>query len=152
MKIILKKNVETKGRAGEVIEVADGYARNYLIPKGYAIPATENNLQLVEKIKDEEEARLAKERKETEMIMKQVEKTTLNFQRLADEKGHLYGSVDENDIVDALEEKDLSISKSNVQMDNHLKEIGQHKVVIKLKENIEGKLTVIIEKEEKEEE
>jgi len=148
MKIILKRQLENYGNAGDVVEVADGYARNYLIPKGIAIRATEKNISLIDEIKEKEEKRLAKEREEAEMIMKQIEKSTCKFERLADENGHLYGSVNENDIVEALFEHDLKISKSNVGMENHLKEIGEHEVPIELKD-IKGKLKVIITKEEK---
>lgn len=152
MKIIIKQTptseTEKLGSVGETIEVADGYARNYLIPRGYAIRATKENLALIDSIKEKEEIRLAQEKKEAEMILTRIQKETCTFSRLADENGHLYGSVSESDIVAALADKGLEINKSSVKMEHHLKETGEHDVLIKLKENVEGKLKVIIKMQE----
>ncbi|HHE40291.1 MAG TPA: 50S ribosomal protein L9 [Candidatus Cloacimonetes bacterium] len=150
MKIILKKNVENLGTVGEVVKVADGYARNFLFPKGFAIQASDKNKKFIEKFKEEEEKRLAEELKMSEMIIKQIEKTSLLFTRLADENGHLYGSVNEHDIVDELKEKELIIDKHNVKMEQHIKELGDHEVTIELKGDIKGTLKIKVEKEEKE--
>jgi large subunit ribosomal protein L9 len=150
MKIILKKNVENLGTVGEVVKVADGYARNFLFPKGFAIQATDKNKKFIEKFKEEEEKRLAEELKMAEMILKQIEKTSLLFTRLADENGHLYGSVNEHDIVEKLKEKELIIDKHNVKMEQHIKELGDHDVTIELKGDIKGTLKIKVEKEEKE--
>ncbi|MBN2017392.1 MAG: 50S ribosomal protein L9 [Candidatus Cloacimonetes bacterium] len=150
MKIILKKNLENLGSVGEIVKVADGYARNFLFPKGFAIPATDKNKKLIEKFKEEEEKRLAEELKMAEMVMKQIEKTSILFTRLSDENGHLYGSVNEQDIVNELKEKDLIIDKHNVKMEQHIKELGDHEVTIELKGDIKGTLKIKVEKEEKE--
>ncbi|MBC8382811.1 MAG: 50S ribosomal protein L9 [Candidatus Cloacimonetes bacterium] len=150
MNIILKKNVESLGTVGDVVKVADGYARNFLFPKGLAIQATDKNKKLIEKFKDEEEKRLAEELKQAEMIIKQIEKNQILFTRIADENGHLYGSVNEQDIVNELKEKDLIIDKHNVKMEQHIKELGDHEVIIELKGEIQGTLKIKVEKEEKE--
>jgi len=150
MKIILKTRLENYGEAGDVVEVADGYARNYLIPKEIAVPATDNNIEMIEEIKEQEEKRLAREKEEAEMIIKQIEKTSCEFERLADDNGHLYGSVSENDIVKALEEQDLKLDKSDVKIEHHLKEVGDHKVPIEIK-GVTGNLNVKIEEEKKQE-
>jgi len=150
MKIILKKNVESLGAVGDIVKVADGYARNFLFPKGFAIQATDKNKKFIEKFKDEEEKRLAEELKLAEMIIKQIEKTSILFTRLADETGHLYGSVNEHDIVDKLKEKELIIDKHNVKMEQHIKELGDHEVTIELRDDLKGTLKIKVEKEEKE--
>jgi len=150
MKIILKKNYETLGNVGDIVKVADGYARNFLFPKGFAIPATDKNMKLIEKLKDEEEKRLAEEQKEAEMIMRQIEKISLVFVRLADENGHLYGSVNEQDIVNELKEKDLTIDRHHVKMEHHIKELGEFDVPIELRNEIKGTLKIKVENEEKE--
>ena len=150
MKIILKKNVESLGTVGEIVKVADGYARNFLFPKGFAIQATDKNNKFIEKFKEVEEKRLAEELKISEMIIKQIEKTTLLFTRLADENGHLYGSVNEHDILDELKEKELIIDKHNVKMEQHIKELGDHEVTIEFKGDLKGTLKIKVEKEEKE--
>jgi len=150
MKIILKKNVESLGTVGEIVKVADGYARNFLFPKGFAIQATDKNNKFIEKFKEVEEKRLAEELKISEMIIKQIEKTTLLFTRLSDENGHLYGSVNEHDILDELKEKELIIDKHNVKMEQHIKELGDHEVTIEFKGDLKGTLKIKVEKEEKE--
>ena len=150
MKIILKKHVESLGTVGEIVKVADGYARNFLFPKGFAIQATDKNKKFIEKFKEVEEKRLAEELKISEMIIKQIEKTTLLFTRLSDENGHLYGSVNEHDILDELKEKELIIDKHNVKMEQHIKELGDHEVTIEFKGDLKGTLKIKVEKEEKE--
>ena len=150
MKIILKKHVESLGTVGEIVKVADGYARNFLFPKGFAIQATDKNKKFIEKFKEVEEKRLAEELKISEMIIKQIEKTTLLFTRLSDENGHLYGSVNEHDILDELKEKELIIDKHNVKMEQHIKELGDHEVTIEFKDDLKGTLKIKVEKEEKE--
>lgn len=155
MKVILKKYNEKLGEVGDVIKVADGYARNYLLPKGVAILATTKNLTLIKQLKESEEKRQAEEFEEAEMIMKQIEKATCTFDRLADDKGHLYGSISEMDIVNALEEKGLTIDKTNVILEKHIKEAGSHIVDIELEDKIKGKIkikVVKLKKEKKDEE
>lgn len=147
MKVILKKQAEKLGEVGDIVKVADGYARNYLFPKDIAILATPQNLKLINKLKEAEEKRRAEELKEAEIIMKQIEKTTCTFERLADENGHLYGSVSELDIVKALEEKGLTIDKNNVKMEKHIKDIGNHIVEIELQEDIKGELKIKVKKQ-----
>lgn len=155
MKVILKKYNEKLGEVGDVIKVADGYARNYLLPQGVAILASPQNLPIIKKLKEAEEKRRAEEFKEAEMIMKQIEKATCTFDRLADDKGHLYGSISEMDIVNALEEKGLTIDKTNVILEKHIKETGSHIVDIELEDKIKGKIkikVVKLKKEKKDEE
>ena len=155
MKVILRKQNEKLGDVGDVIKVSDGYARNYLFPQGIAIIASPKNLTLITQLKEAEEKRRAEELKESEMIMKQIEKTTCSFERLADDKGHLYGSVNEIDIANALEQKGLSIDKRNVIMEKHIKETGSHTVDIELQDQIKGKINIKVirlEKEKKDEE
>ena len=147
MKVILKKQAEKLGEVGDIVKVADGYARNYLFPKDIAILATPQNLKLINKLKEAEEKRRAEELKEAEIIMKQIEKTICTFERLADENGHLYGSVSELDIVKALEEKGLTIDKNNVKMEKHIKDIGNHIVEIELQEDIKGELKIKVKKQ-----
>jgi large subunit ribosomal protein L9 len=145
MKVILKKQMKNIGEVGDVIKVADGYARNYLLPQGLAITATPKNLNLITQLKEAEEKRRTEELKEAEMIIKQIEKTTCTFERLADDKGHLYGSVNEVDIVNALEEKGLKIDRHNVKIEEHFKELGNYTVDIELENQVKGKLKVSVQ-------
>lgn len=147
MKIILAKDIESLGTAGDVITVADGYARNYLLPKEYAFLATKKNLSRVEKIKKEAELKRLALENEYKAIAKQLEDISLTFKRKADEEAHLFGSVSENDIVEALAKHDIDIHKSNVVMEKHLKEIGEFNIQIKLSPEIIAEVKVFVEKE-----
>lgn len=148
MKLILAKDVKNLGEAGKVVNVADGYARNYLLPQKLAILATKYNLSKVEAIKKEAEAeRLAMENKYNEIVQKINDLGEITFQRKADENDHLFGSVSEIDIANALVEKEIEILKSNIKMGKHLKEIGSFDVEIEFTSNIKTTLKVNVEKE-----
>ncbi|MBN1948809.1 MAG: 50S ribosomal protein L9 [Candidatus Cloacimonetes bacterium] len=147
MKIILTKDIKKVGEAGAVLNVADGYARNYLLPQKLAILANKNNLSKVEQIKKEAElAKLEIENKFKALALKMTD-VELSFTRKADENGHLFGSVSDNDIVKALAEKDIEIHRSHVVLEKHLKEIGAHEVTIAFTSEITTTLKVKIENE-----
>ena len=148
MKVILKQDINKKGQAGDVIRVADGFARNYLLPRGIAIVANAYNLSKVEAIrKDAELARLELENK-YKAIAAQVADVILTFKRKADEQEHLFGSVSENDIADVLAEKGLEVHRSNIKMENHLKSIGEFQVAISFPGDINSSLKVVVEKDQ----
>jgi large subunit ribosomal protein L9 len=147
MKIILTKDIAKLGAAGSVVNVKDGYARNYLLPQGFAILATAYNLTKVEEIKKvADEERLERENK-LKAFAAQIDGTELTFLRKVDENEHLFGSVSENDIVQALAEKDIDVHKSTVKIDKHLKELGEFDVVVALTQDITATLKVKIDKE-----
>jgi len=148
MKVILKEDISKKGHAGDVVKVADGYARNYLLPRGIAIMANAYNLSKVEAIrKGSEIAKLELENK-YKALAAQVSAVTLTFARKADENEHLFGSVSDSDIAEALAEKDLDIHKSFIRIENHLKSIGEFEVVISFPGDINSSLKVVVEKEQ----
>jgi len=148
MKVILKEDISKKGRAGDVVKVADGYARNYLLPRGIAIMANAYNLSKVEAIrKGSEIAKLELENK-YKALAAQVSAVTLTFARKADENEHLFGSVSDSDIAEALAKKDLDIHKSFIKIENHLKSIGEFEVVISFPGDINSSLKVVVEKEQ----
>ena len=130
MEIILTKDIKALGEAGKLVKVKPGYARNYLLPNGFAIPASPKNLSKIEEIKkiaaDEKIALYGKYKE----VIDKIEGVELTFIRKADENEHLFGSVSENDIVKALAEKDVEIHKADVVMEKHLKEAGTFDVVI----------------------
>ncbi len=148
MKVILAKDVNKLGEAGAVVEVADGYARNYLLPKNLAIVATQYNLSKVEAIKKQAEAeRLALENKYNAIVQQIEEIQQIKFERKADENDHLFGSVSEVDIANALAEKEIEVHRSFINMDKHLKEIGSFDVEIQFTSDIKTTIKVNIEKE-----
>jgi len=147
MEIILTKDIKALGEAGKLVKVKAGYARNYLLPNGFAIPASQKNLLKIEVIKKQAaEKKLVLHGKYQEIINK-IEGVELTFARKADENDHLFGSVSENDIVKALAEKDIEIHKADVIMEKHLKEIGTVDVVISFMSELQTTVKVTIEVE-----
>jgi len=147
MKVILVKDITKMGLAGSVIKVADGYARNYLLPKKMVILATKNNLAKIETIKKKAELEKLEIENHFKALALKISDITLKFTRKADENDHLFGSVSENDIVKSLAEKGIEIHKSVVDIQKHLKEIGSFEVKIAFSSEITANLKVNIEKE-----
>ncbi len=147
MEIILTKDIKALGEAGKLVKVKAGYARNYLLPNGFAIHASQQNLLKIEVIKKQAaEEKLVLHGKYQEIISK-IEGIELTFARKADENNHLFGSVSENDIVKALAEKEIEIHKADVVMEKHLKDIGTVDVVISFMSELQTTVKVTIEVE-----
>jgi len=147
MKVILVKDIAKMGLAGSVIKVADGYARNFLLPKKLVILVTKNNLAKIETIKKKAELEKLEIENHFKALALKINDITLKFTRKADENDHLFGSVSENDIVKSLAEKGIEIHKSVVDIQKHLKEIGSFEVKIAFSSEITANLKVNIEKE-----
>ena len=130
MKVILREDILSLGHKDDIITVKNGYARNYLLPNGFAIYASPKNLSKIEEIKkiaaDEKIALYGKYKE----VINKIEGVELTFIRKADENDHLFGSVSENDIVKALAEKEIEIHRADVVMEKHLKEVGSFDVEI----------------------
>lgn len=147
MKVVLTQDIPKLGRAGEVRKVADGYARNYLIPQGFAIPATPAALKQVEEIKRRvarEQERLATE---LAQVAARIQGMTLTFQARAAESGKLYGSITPTHIVEALAERTgVQIDRRKVESEP-LRELGAHTVKIHLAPDLQPDITVVILRE-----
>lgn len=147
MKIILIENVDRVGTAGSIINVKDGFARNYLIPKKLAILATAGNIKKVEAIKADAEEKqnvLIAQYKENAA---KIANLSAEFTRKADENGHLFGSVSENDIVNYLLENGLTVHKSQIVIAETLKEVGEFSVKVSFTQDIVADLKIVINKE-----
>lgn len=152
MKILLKEDVDNLGLAGEVHTVADGFGRNYLLPKGMAIKATPKTLKQAEAWRRKADARRAQIKAEYEALSAQVRKVSLDFTAKAGETGKLYGSVTTSQIADKLNQylgTDIDRRKVGVEP---LRQLGAHQVVVRLSGEFQPKLTVTIHAEESEEE
>jgi large subunit ribosomal protein L9 len=147
MKVILIKDKNNLGLAGDVVKVAPGYARNYLIPKEFVIPASKGNLHRITKIKEKAERERIILKNENKILAENIENKVLVFQRKADENGHLYGSVAENDIVKELANQGISIHRTNVKMEKHIKELGENEVEIDLTNDVLAHVKVKVEQE-----
>ncbi len=147
MKVILIADVYKHGVAGEVVEVADGFARNYLIPKGLAVKATPGALKQAEKLRKEAAARRARINNELAALAEQLDGLVLTFAAKAGPRGKLYGSVTTADIADAIKEKlGIEIDRRRIAQ-KPLRELGEHQVVIRLGAELSPQVTVVIHRE-----
>ena len=148
MKVLLKEDVENLGLAGEVYDVANGYGRNYLVPKGFAVKASPGVMNQAELWRKKAEARRAEIRAEYEALAEKIMEVTLNYTARASETGKLFGSVTTAQITDDLNaELTTEIDRRKVGVES-LRQLGEHKVVVRLNADIQPELTVIIEGEE----
>ena len=146
MKVLLMRDHAKLGKAGTVKNVADGYARNYLIPRGLAVLATGGALKQADTIRKSEEKRQAKLFSEAQAVANQLTGTTLTFRALAGETGKLYGSITAQDIAQAIQaEKGIELDKRKIELREPLRSLGTHAVPIRLSSDLAPEVTVIIE-------
>ena len=136
MKIILREDVEHLGTAGTVVNVRDGYARNYLIPRSYAIPATLNNLKGFEHEKRVMEAKKNKRKKEAEGVKAKLERISCSISKKVGEQDKLYGSVTTQDIEKAFNAEGFTIDKKDILLTEAIKALGVYTVPIRVFEDV----------------
>ena len=148
MKVILKNDVRNLGSYGDEVEVADGYGRNYLIPKGLALQATDQNKSVIEQKKKIILARLEKDKTEAESIVNQLLAEEICFKRKAGESDKIFGSVTSHDIAEFLNAKGFNIDKKKILLDDPIKNLGSFTVSIKIHPDVPCTLSVKVDKEE----
>ncbi len=149
MKVIFKKDVENVARAGQLKEVADGYARNYLVPRGLAVAATQRALKDFEAQKSTLQRQQAKVDGASRGLGDQIAKLELVFRVKVGEQHRLYGSITNADVADALSKKlGKDVDKHGALLDEPLKHLGNFKVPVHLSANLTPEVTVVLEKEE----
>jgi large subunit ribosomal protein L9 len=142
MKIILKQDVAKIGKKGELLEVKEGYARNFLIPNGLAAEATGSAMKQVEEEKKISERKKAKEKEEAQVLASKLKGTTITLRHKAGETGHLFGSITSAEIAEALVEKGHKIDKKTIMLDEPIRLVGQYSVKIKLHFEVTATLPV----------
>jgi large subunit ribosomal protein L9 len=147
MEVILKEDVAKLGTRGDVVRVAEGYGRNFLLPRKLAIEATSGNKTVVEQMKAASVRRSAKEKVQAEDLAKQFDGLSLSFTRKTGENDQLFGSVTSGDIADALEKKGFNLDRRKIQLHEPLKAVGEFAVPIKLHKDVSAHVNVIIQKE-----
>ena len=146
MKVLLMRDHDKLGKAGDVKNVADGYARNFLLPRRLAVLATAGALKQAETVRRAEEKRRARLFAEAQAVAHQLTGTTLIFRALASETGKLYGSITAGDIAEAVQrEKGLELDKRKIELRDPLRSLGTHTVSVRLAAELVPSLTVIIE-------
>jgi len=148
MEVILREDVSNLGHRGDVVKVADGYGRNYLLPKNLAMEATAANKAVIEQMKASAVRRSAKEKAEAEKLVTQLNTVALVFVRKVGEGDHLFGSVTSGDIAQGLTEKGFNIDRRKVQLDEPLKSTGEFHVPVKLHREVTAHISVTVKGEE----
>jgi large subunit ribosomal protein L9 len=142
MEVILKEDVVNLGHRGEVVKVADGYGRNFLLPRKLALQATLANKAVIEQMKASAARHAATEKSQAEELAVKLEPVMLDFTRKSGEAGHLFGSVTSADIAAALLAKGFEIDRRKIQLDESLKSVGEFNVVIKLYREVAAQVKV----------
>jgi large subunit ribosomal protein L9 len=151
MEVILKEDVNKLGNRGDVVNVADGYGRNYLLPGKLAIEATANNKAVIEQMKGSSIRKLAKEKIESEDLSKKLEAVELVFERKVGENDHLFGSVTSGDIAQQLADKGFTIDRRKISLEEPLKTLGEFHVPIKLHREVTTHLKVTVKGDQQKE-
>lgn len=144
MEVILKEDVANLGHRGDVVKVADGYGRNFLLPRKLALQATANNKAVIEQMKASAARRSATEKAQAEALAAQLEPLTLSFTRKSGENGHLFGSVTSADIAHELEIKGFDVDRRKIQLVEPIKAVGETSVAIKLYREVTAHVKVSV--------
>lgn len=147
MEVILRKDHEKLGTVGTKIVVKDGYARNYLIPRGLAYAATEGALRSLAEERKQTDRRSTKELKSSEKLAEELDKVSITIQMKVGEDEKLFGSVTSQMIADAIKEKGLEIDKRTIELEEPIKALGIYTVNVKLHQNVTGKVKVWVVRE-----
>ena len=147
MKVILAEDVDQLGSRGDVVTVKDGYARNFLLPSGKALPATPGALAQLEVKVQTDEARVKKDKRAAEEIAERLSGVSCTVRVQADEGDKLYGSVGEREVAQALDEQGHETDPNNVIMEEHIKMLGVYPVKIRLFKDVEAEIKVWVIRE-----
>ena len=148
MKIILQKEVEKLGAPGDVVTVADGYARNYLVPRGLAIQASKGAVRQAESLKRAHEERVAKARKEAEGLAEKLQTVKVKLTHRAGGEGKLFGSITAQDLAQEIEkESGQTVDRKAIHLDEPIRSVGSHEVQIRLHPDVTATVTVEVEPE-----
>jgi len=148
MEVILLKHMENLGRRGEVVAVAPGYARNYLLPRKLAMRATVGAKRLVEQEARKFEALDLRVRKDAQEVATRLQDLEISLTAKSDEEGKLYGSVSAQDVHAALTEKGIEVTRKQVVLDHPIKQLGEYDVMVKLHLDVQGSVKVKVLPEE----
>jgi large subunit ribosomal protein L9 len=144
MKVILKKDFIHLGREGEIKEVKDGYARNFLIPKGIAVVATEGAIKSLKASEERRKKKIEQRNKVLKELAQKISQLTLSFSRTKNEEGHMFGSVTKSDIIKALKAANIEIDRDNIILSSPLKEFGTFDIKVVLSPDISTSFKVNI--------
>jgi len=144
IEVILREDVRTLGRAGEMVRVKPGYARNYLLPKGLAFEATEGNKKRIAAETRARSSRNDAERTEAQRVAATLAGVTLKLSGKAGEEGKLFGSITAQDVADALERQGHAVDKRRIELEHPIKTVGEHGVTVRLHPEVNAELRVSV--------
>ena len=145
MRVVLKKEVPGLGRSGEIKDVAEGYARNYLLPRGLATEASSGELKRVAQLRETAKAKQGRQHAEAEALAARLGALSLSFRLKVGPQGKAFGSVTERDIAEALSAKGVEVSHEKIQLDEPLRSIGPHEVEVRLASGVRARLKLNVE-------
>ncbi len=148
MKVILKENMDNLGHIGDIVKVAPGYARNYLIPKGFAIEATTKNAKAIEHAKRQLEYKKNKVLEQAKQLATRIEGLALNLAHQAGEEGKLFGSVTNMELAEQLKVQGIEIDRKKIALAEPIKQVGEHTVAVKVHPEVTANLKVNVAKAE----
>ena len=148
MEVILREDIENLGARGQVVKVTPGYARNFLLPKKMAVAATEANKKIVEQERQAHLRRDSKAKSEAEDLSKMLSGVTVTIAQKAGENDQLFGSVTSKDVAEALERQKFTIDRRKVLLDEPIKQLGEHKVPVRLHKDVTAEVIVQVVREE----
>jgi len=148
MEVILREDVDKVGARGALVKVTDGYARNFLLPKRLAVPATEANRKIVEQERHAHLRREAKAASDAQDLGQLLSTVTLTFRQKVGENNQLFGSVTAKDIADALEAQKFHVERRKIQLEEPIRTLGEHAVTLRLHRDVSIPIKVIVEPEQ----
>ncbi|MGH9669231.1 MAG: 50S ribosomal protein L9 [Terriglobales bacterium] len=150
MEVILKEDVPKLGSRGDVVKVAEGYGRNYLLPRKLALEATKANRAVIEQMKAAALRLSVRDKADAEALAQQMKELTLTFHRKVGEQEHLFGSVTSGDVAEALEAKGFTVDRRKVHLDEPIKSLGEFNVSVRLHKEVTASFKVAVQKEAEE--
>ena len=148
MEVILREDIDKLGARGQVVKVASGYARNFLLPRRLAVTATDSNRKIVEQERQAHLRKDAKLQSEAQDLGKLLSALTVTISRKAGENDQLFGSVTANDIADALSAQSYTVDRRKIQLDEPIRALGEHKVPVRLHKDVVAEITVNVSRQE----
>src|SRR5882762_134026 len=148
MEVILREDIDKLGTRGQVVKVAPGYARNFLLPKKMAVAATSANKKIVEQERQSHLRKEAKQKGEAEDLSRLLTGVSVTISQKAGENDQLFGSVTSKDVAEALERKNFTVDRRKIQLDEPIKQLGEHKVAVRLHRDVSAEITVNVVRED----
>ena len=146
MKVILTTNVKKLGKVGELVNVKDGYARNFLLPKKMALRENKKNLEYYEKIKEEIKINENNKLEQAKQTIENIKKLNIEFSKEADEKGQLYGAISKKEILNFLKENEVKIHSDDIVISDQIRSIGEHEIIVNPYTDIQETIKITVHK------